>query len=250
MPFIFPWIGLGGGFTNEIVLVVPLIFIGPCTIVGVIGLLVCEYRKWSVARGMFKTFTAGTFLAVVIFGYALRDGNSASWACLLAGLCLGFVGDVLLIGKSQRALLLGLGSFLLGHLAYLAAFYSLGIDWTNVGIAAVALTAVGIPVARFLLPHAPAELRRPIIAYQVVISSMVAAAWGIAGVHDGGGLFFAAAATAFYISDLSVGLERFVSDRFIHRVWGIPLYFGAQFTTALATVALIHDAHLSKIFGL
>jgi hypothetical protein len=43
------------------------------------------------------------------------------------------------------------------------------------------------------------------------------------------------AAVAFYFSDLSVALNRFVKPSMITRLWGTPLYFGAQLLFA-ATV--------------
>jgi hypothetical protein len=36
----------------------------------------------------------------------------------------------------------------------------------------------------------------------------------------------------FYLSDLAVARERFVSSTFWNRAWGVPLYFGAQLVLA------------------
>ena len=46
-----------------------------------------------------------------------------------------------------------------------------------------------------------------------------------------------AGAFAFYVSDLAVARERFVSSSFLNRAWGLPLYYGAQILLA-ASVAL------------
>jgi hypothetical protein len=44
-----------------------------------------------------------------------------------------------------------------------------------------------------------------------------------------------AAAVAFYLSDVSVARDRFVAPGFDNRIWGLPLYYGAQLLFALST---------------
>ncbi len=194
--------------------------------VGVLAILHCDFWKWPRVRGVAKTLTSTAFLMAAIEGGAL-ESTVGLW--FFGALLLGFLGDVLLIGTSPRFFLMGLGSFLLGHLVYIGAFTHLDLDWSAVATAGVVLALVGTVVARWLLPKTPSNLRIPILIYMIAISGMVACAWGTLDRVSGG---FAFAATAFYLSDLSVSLERFVSDRFIHRLWGVPLYFGAQITTA------------------
>ena len=43
------------------------------------------------------------------------------------------------------------------------------------------------------------------------------------------------AAVAFYVSDVSVARDRFVAPGFGNRIWGLPLYYGAQLLFALST---------------
>jgi hypothetical protein len=43
------------------------------------------------------------------------------------------------------------------------------------------------------------------------------------------------AAVAFYLSDVSVARDRFVAPGFGNRIWGLPLYYGAQVLFALST---------------
>jgi hypothetical protein len=40
----------------------------------------------------------------------------------------------------------------------------------------------------------------------------------------------------FYVSDLAVARQRFVAQSWTNKLWGLPLYFGAQLVLA-ATVA-------------
>ena len=55
---------------------------------------------------------------------------------------------------------------------------------------------------------------------------MVATSAGLWHTPQGPSLLVAA--LFFYVSDLSVAINRFVSPRFIHRLWGLPAYYIAQ----------------------
>jgi hypothetical protein len=68
-----------------------------------------------------------------------------------------------------------------------------------------------------------------------VISVMVVAALATFGAHGNGAIVVGA--LAFYASDLSVARDRFVVHEFVNRLWGLPLYFGAQLVLAYSTMA-------------
>lgn len=75
----------------------------------------------------------------------------------------------------------------------------------------------------------------PVITYLVVIGVMVAVAMGAA---FGAGMWAVGVGGVMYaVSDLSVARRRFIASRFIEQLWGLPLYFGAQFLLA-STVAV------------
>ena len=95
MHVILAWFGAeSGGPPSEMPLALALGLLGPCLILGVLGVLVCEYRKATLGHGIAKTFTAATFLAVAVHG---QVWSAPYGAWLLLGLCLGFLGDVFLI---------------------------------------------------------------------------------------------------------------------------------------------------------
>lgn len=73
-------------------------------------------------------------------------------------------------------------------------------------------------------------MRVPVVAYVLVITTMVALAAGAASEHRSWALLVGA--VAFYLSDLSVARDRFVAPGFANRVWGLPLYFFAQLLLA------------------
>jgi uncharacterized membrane protein YhhN len=140
------------------------------------------------------------------------------------------VGDVLLMSQAQAMFLGGLGAFLLGHVAYAAAFVVRGVGF-SVSLAAAALLAIPASlVGRWLWPHTPAEMRGPVLGYIVVISAMVALSLGT--VSKLGGYTVLLGAVMFYASDLSVARDRFVKRGFLNRVWGLPLYYAAQLVLA------------------
>ena len=149
---------------------------------------------------------------------------------IVAGLAMCALGDVLLLW--DRAFGGGLGSFLLGHVAYIVAFsQALPMDrWPVFMLAPVVLASGG--AVSWLWPHL-GRRRLPVAAYIVVISVMV---WGgLAGVGAGTLAWTAGVGVVlFYLSDLAVARHRFVHPEFINRGVGLPLYYAGQVLIALS----------------
>lgn len=180
-----------------------------------------------VLQWILKPLAAACFVALALLSGALET----AWGTVLfVGLLFAAGGDVLLIPKGRATFLAGLGSFLLGHVGYAVAFTVRGIDATWALIAAGVCVVAAIPVLRWLWPHVDRGMRAPVAAYVVVITAMVALAAGTYGAH--GDVLILAGAVGFYLSDLSVARDRFVAPGFANRVWGLPLYFGAQLVLA------------------
>jgi uncharacterized membrane protein YhhN len=79
-------------------------------------------------------------------------------------------------------------------------------------------------------------VRLPVLAYIVVISTMVVLAAGAAwGTQQ---WVILLGAVMFYFSDVSVARDRFVAPGFINGLWGLPLYYGGQLFLAYS-VSLI-----------
>jgi uncharacterized membrane protein YhhN len=214
----------------------------------VVVLLVGE-RRAAPWRGWVKGTASASFI-----GTALSAGatDSACGGWILAALCLGWVGDVSLVSGRRRWFLVGLGAFLLSHLAYIGAFAAVRPNAVVALIVAAALAVPAALVARWLWPHLEGGMRGPVLAYLAVISAMVAAAAGaVAGLDPAApavaaltqgeplpGWVWAAAvmsaAAAFYLSDVLVARDRFVTPGFANRIWGLPLYYGAQVLFALS----------------
>jgi uncharacterized membrane protein YhhN len=192
------------------------------TVAAVAGLLVAERRESQAGKWVCKPLASAGFVGAA-FAAGVHDRFAAAVA---VALLLSLAGDVLLIARSSAAFRAGLFSFLLGHVAFGAAFVVRGVRPAIAAVALVGLAAVSVPVARWLLPHVAAKMRAPVIAYVVVITLMVALAAGTVAAH--GHPILLVAAIAFFLSDLSVARDRFVAHQFVNRAWGLPLYYGAQ----------------------
>lgn len=204
------------------------------TILATAGLLLAEWKGSRVGIWVAKPLAAIGFVAV---GLAVGGLDSPAGRWVIGGLVLCLIGDVLLIPRDREHVFqAGIGSFLLGHVAYVGAFITAGIDW---GVAAWALAATVIPVVivlRWLLPNVPPDFKIPVYAYTCVISAMVVAAVG--AFASGAPLAALIGALLFYASDIAVARDRFVTSSFTNGAWGLPAYFGGQLFIASAAAAM------------
>ena len=198
---------------------------------SVAALVWSEWRgnRWRLAA---KPAASACFIVAAVLAGA-GDTGYGRW--VLVGLALSAVGDVALLWRSSRVFLVGLGSFLLGHVAYVAAFATRGLDGGAAVVAALVLSGPAFLVIRWLWPHVPPKMQLPVAAYATVISLMVAMAVGT--VVHGGDNRIIGAAVMFFFSDLAVARDRFVAPGPVNRLWGLPMYYAAQFVFA-ATVMI------------
>ena len=198
------------------------------TVVAVIGLLFSEYRGSRSGIWVAKPLASTGFIAVAVAAGALETPYGLA---VLAALVLCWVGDVFLIPKGASTLfLVGLVSFLLGHLGFAVAFTLRGADPLWMAAAAVLALPPALAVLRWLRPHLPERMRIPVVAYVAVISLMLVTAMGAAAAA--GRSAIGVGATCFYLSDLHVARNRFVSESFWNKSWGLPLYYAAQLILA------------------
>jgi uncharacterized membrane protein YhhN len=155
---------------------------------------------------------------------------------VLAGLifCLG--GDVFLALPQKKMFLAGLVSFLIGHVFYIIAFFSVSVPnvWTGGGsLAAVVFSGM---VYRWLKPYLGA-MNVPVIFYVLVITIMVSGAWTVFGdcrFALPGRLMILLGALGFYFSDIFVARDRFLKKEFLNRLIGLPMYYTGQFLLAFS----------------
>jgi uncharacterized membrane protein YhhN len=198
------------------------------------GLLAAEWRGSRRGVWLAKPAASAAFVATAV---ATGATGSAYGLLILAALVLCLAGDVLLIPAGRvGAFRAGVFAFMLGHVAFAAAFMTRPLDVAWFATAALGLGIVLWSVWRWLRPSVPGDLRGPVIAYLLVIGTMSALAVAWAGA--GGPATVALGALAFTASDVSVARDRFVRARFLNRAWGLPLYYCAQVLLALSPAAV------------
>ena len=160
------------------------------------------------------------------------DSVPGRW--LVLALALGLLGDVLLLEDTPRRFVAGLAAFLVGHLAYVASFVTVGLDRPALGwLGALALGAA-LVVGRRILPGALADggmvLGVAVGAYMGVIGAMAVTGWATGRPLVGVG------ATLFVVSDTVLALARFVQPRRWSSVVVMVTYHLAQ---ALIVIGLL-----------
>ncbi|GMV92375.1 MAG: lysoplasmalogenase [Candidatus Hydrogenedentota bacterium] len=191
--------------------------------------IVCLLMSASGFSSYFKMAASFSFLATALLAGAHR---SMYGRILFAGLVCSSFGDYFLLSGGESRFLAGLVAFLVAHLAYCAAYTVRGLRIHGLVPSAVAIVIVGVLVIRWVWPHVPSDLQIPVAAYTVVIGIMVILAGGTVS-QPGGGLILLGA-VMFYVSDIFVARQQFVSPGFENAVLGLPLYFTGQAILALS----------------
>ena len=167
---------------------------------------------------------------LLILAIAALAPPSAYQHWLLAALALSLAGDVSLMFHSDRAFVAGLASFLLAHLAFVAAFLT-GVPHIELPYWLAAVAAYAVALLAVLLPRA-GRLKLPVALYCAVLGAMVfAAATRYQSRADAASARALAGALLFMLSDSLLGWRRFVGR-----------YRGAQaaiLSTYWAAIALI-----------
>ena len=199
------------------------------TLAAVGWLLVAERRGSRAGIWLWKPIASTGFVATALAAGAI---DSRYGELVLAALLFCWLGDVLLIPDDERIFRVGILAFLLGHLAFAAAFVIRGVEPTVAAVTLAALSLNAWLTLRWLGPHLSADFRVPVTIYVAVISFMVATAVGTFAFARCVPLL--AGALAFAVSDTSVARDRFVRSEFANRAWGLPLYYVAVLLLAIS----------------
>jgi uncharacterized membrane protein YhhN len=158
------------------------------------------------------------------------DVSTAALVAAIVGFLCCLAGDVALLPAVDR-FVVGLASFLVGHIAFVVMFTLLGLDEWWLGIVAlVGVSIVAVLLGRPIVLGArtkDASLATPVRAYLAIISSMAVVGWatGRPAAIAGSALFVA--------SDSVLGWSQFV-DR---RRW-MPVTIMVTYHLALLGIAL------------
>jgi uncharacterized membrane protein YhhN len=171
----------------------------------------------------------------ILAALSVPHANHHYFALVLAGLLFCLAGDIFLIfSLSKKLFRIGLISFLMGHILYSIAFFTLGTSGTLPLVSAVLCLVLSLAVIVRLKPYL-GTMAGPVIAYIAVITVMVIGAASLAGnehVSFSGRALVFCGAILFYLSDIFVARHRFVKKAYINRLVGLPLYYAGQFMIA------------------
>lgn len=192
---------------------------------------------WAVVRGrrsVERWAKPAVMVALGVVAVALgAPGDAAGW-WVLAALALGLVGDVFLLGDSQARFLGGLAAFLVGHLAWVAAFVASGLDTPARAWVGVAVVLLALGAGHRIVPGAHREggpgLSGPVVLYMAVIAAMAVTGWATGSVAVGVG------ASLFVVSDTLLGLGRFDRE---HPWTGPAVIITYHLAQALLVVGLL-----------
>ena len=161
------------------------------------------------------------------------------------GLILSLAGDVLLMISLDRFFIYGLVAFLLAHAAYVVGFNIPLPEFSVWGIVfAVMVSLGGSRIIRRILDalasKGQAAMRMPIIMYTMVISIMLLSAmmklmdltW-----DAGAALLVSGGAFTFYISDIILAWNKFVTPIQHGRIYNIAAYHLGQIMLIAGVIA-------------
>lgn len=187
----------------------------------------------AVSRGArVAEYVLKPLVMIGLLSVALTMDTSHGFArvAVVVAIVCSLAGDVFLMLPTDM-FVPGLASFLVGHLAYVAAMLALGVSagWLVAGLVVVALGVVTI--GRQIVTAARATdraLAAPVTAYVGVISLMVVCAFGTARP------LAIIGALSFYASDAVLGFTRFVRSFERDRIVVMVTYHVGQLLLVLS----------------
>ncbi|MCC6486515.1 MAG: lysoplasmalogenase [Candidatus Hydrogenedentes bacterium] len=210
---------------------VPLWALAAVMGMAVAGMLVSRAAGWPKSMTVTSTVVASTaFLAAALAAGAFR---SRYGILVLGALVCCWLGDIIGPGNFMW----GLYAFLGGHLLFVLAFVSTKLHWRDSAYAVVALAVIDVLLMLWFLPNVPENERANVVAYTVVISSMVAAGWGARHANP----WILPAAVIFFISDIFVARWRY-GGGWIKGYLCYPLYYTACMLFAVSVRSALPGA--------
>ena len=188
---------------------------------------------WSrvVDSDRFERWTKPLTTMLVIGLAIANESPTGHIATAVIALIFCLWGDIALM-KPVDNFVLGLASFLIGHVAFVVLFAQYGMPELALGAVALALmAALAATAGRRIVSGAVAKdptLRIPVVAYLLVISAMTVCGWAT------GQAWVIAGSTLFVISDSLLGWRAFVREHSWMSVAVMVTYHGAIVSLALS----------------
>jgi len=198
------------------------------------GVTIAANSGWLAAWLAF-IFKPLTTLLIIAYAWQRGADEPRQRRLVLIGLGLSLLGDVFLLWP-QQGFVPGLVSFLVAHLAYIAAF-CLPARFAAKPLVFAAYAALATAILWQLWPGIPSALRLPVLAYVVCLACMAAqaAVWWRMSAHGadepwarraaiGGALFMA--------SDSLLAFNKFMLPLPLSALWILLTYWLAQWCIA------------------
>lgn len=211
---------------------------------SVVAAIVDWYAVWTGKQEMRYWSKPAPVLLLLITVWVLLGGTIyfPMWIFLL-GLFFGLIGDVLLMLPGRKWFLVGLLSFIIGHLLYILGFNlgSLEVSTLKSILMLLPIFALTFFFFHFLIPNVDENMKLPVIVYGVIILTMFYSAlltllspsWSTTA-----SILATVGAVFFVLSDGMLAWDRFVAPK--EKGWVTVTYHLAQF--AIAGAALIQFA--------
>ncbi len=193
-------------------------------LLAVIADLLAIYFQWEEIRFISKPLIVLSLLAY----FFPVTGNGAG--LLKVALLFSLIGDVALLFERRDPLffMIGLGSFLLAHVLYIAAFRKMGRVAPRWGW----LVAVGLYLAILLYALLPylGELKIPVIIYAFVLCGMLlTVVHAFRNLYAKPGIICLAGALMFVLSDSLLAINKFYFGFTLSGLAIMLTYAGAQY---------------------
>jgi uncharacterized membrane protein YhhN len=204
----------------------------------VLALIAAVFEAVAVQRQdrkleLFAKPAVMVFLLIWLYAATGLQGN-VFWFGL--GILFSLLGDVLLLSPTDRMFMLGLLAFLLTHIFYIIGFRNELLNFTPWSFILIFFIYVnGLRLLRRILGAMRMKgfhyLLAPVIVYGLVISLMLYAA--LSTIFDpawttGAAFLVSVGAFLFYISDLILAWNKFVSPMRNGRIFNIVAYHLGQ----------------------
>jgi uncharacterized membrane protein YhhN len=222
-----------------------IILFGVFLVVALVHILMILLNK-EKARQISKAFIMPSLLAV----YVSAPGNPHVFVVL--ALVFGWMGDVLLIRIEQKVyFMLGLASFLLGHLLYILTFvhilglFNLGgnaVGAAHIDLPALALNAlpgIGLGIVVFRLIKPPKDMYAPVILYMIILEALAFFGFQILLARpDFAGLLVLSGCFCFMISDTILAYYTFRKPKMYGTFFLMLYYIAAQAELVLGIIKI------------
>ena len=193
------------------------------------------FALWKKIRGL--EFIAKPAVMIMLFIYLLTSiGLTGAPLWFGLGILFSLAGDVLLMLSLDRMFVFGLLAFLLAHISYLIGFQNELMEispWSVLLIVMLSISAVRVMrrIVSAIRAKGQARMVNPVILYSTVITVVLYAAMTTISNPEwstSASFLVSVGAFLFYISDLVLAWNKFVSPIKNGRIINIGLYHLGQ----------------------